>query len=164
MKPAKGKEKWGLYCGPLAKGTSVGILWSSMPCVVNYFEPFLLSASADLRWHSQVRGDRLETRNQLCIRKKVASLLSLGKIEVRGFYEESNTCGPLWHPVTQCQARCCPWRGLSHPSKGSLRILEVRGVGLITSLFPSNTLVLVGCFEQETEEVLMSRNFLSFLF
>ena len=46
----------------------------------------------------------------------------------------------------------------------TLGSLRVRGVGLITSVFPSNTLVWVGCFEQETEKVLMSRNFLSFLF
>ena len=44
----------------------------------------------------------------------------------------------------------------------TLGSLRVRGVGLITSVFPSNTLVWVGCFEQETEKVLMSRNFFIF--
>lgn len=46
---SKGRREVGAYCEPLATGTSVGILRSSKPCVVNYFEPFLLSASADLR-------------------------------------------------------------------------------------------------------------------
>lgn len=46
---SKERREVGAYCEPLATGTSAGFLRSSKPCAVNYFEPFLLFASADLR-------------------------------------------------------------------------------------------------------------------
>lgn len=109
---SKGKREVGAYHGPLLKGTRVGIFWSSKPGFVRYFEPFLLSVSADVRRHSQVRGDSdgLDTRNQLFTHRKIAFLLSLGKIEFKDIYGESkHNCGSPWLPVPQPRARHHHW-------------------------------------------------------